>query len=57
MMSAPKALAATWSWPGILDQGGVKPLLDQQTFSLTEVGKAYERLTSGQAIDKIVVEV
>jgi len=41
----------------IVDQGDVKPLLDQQTFSLTEVGKAYDRLTSGQAIGKVVVEV
>ncbi|MBK1885606.1 zinc-dependent alcohol dehydrogenase family protein [Marinobacter sp. DY40_1A1] len=41
----------------IVDQGGVKPLLDEQTFSLNEVGKAYDRLTSGQAIGKVVVEI
>lgn len=41
----------------IVDQGGVKPLLDEQTFSLSEVGKAHDRLTSGQAIGKVVVEV
>lgn len=36
----------------IVDQGGVKPLLDDQTFSLSEVGKAHDRLTSGQAIGR-----
>lgn len=41
----------------IVDLGGVKPLLDEQTFSLSEVGKAHDRLTSGQAIGKVVVEV
>ena len=41
----------------IVDQGGVKPLLDEQTFSLSEAGKAHDRLTSGQAIGKVVVEV
>lgn len=41
----------------IVDQGGVKPLLDEQTFSLSEVGKAHDRLTSGQAVGKVVVEV
>ncbi len=41
----------------IVDQGGVKPLLDEQTFSLSEVGKAHDRLTSGQTIGKVVVEV
>ena len=41
----------------IVDQGGVKPLLDEQRFNLAEVGKAYDRLTSGQALGKVVVEV
>ncbi|QBM16866.1 zinc-type alcohol dehydrogenase-like protein [Marinobacter sp. JH2] len=41
----------------IVDQGGVKPLLDEQTFTLAEAGKAHDRLTSGQAIGKVVVEV
>lgn len=41
----------------IVDQGGVQPLLDQQTFSLSEVGKAHDRLTSGRAIGKVVVDV
>lgn len=41
----------------IVDQGGVKPLLDEQTFGLNEVGMAYDRLTSGQAIGKVVVEI
>ncbi|MGQ7263192.1 zinc-dependent alcohol dehydrogenase family protein [Vreelandella sp. V005] len=41
----------------IVDQGSVTPLLDEQTFSLSEAGKAHDRLTSGQAIGKVVVEV
>lgn len=41
----------------IVDQGGVKPLLDEKAFSFSEAGKAYDRLTSGQAIGKVVVEV
>lgn len=41
----------------IVDDGGLKPLLDEQTFSLAEVGKAHDRLTSGQAIGKVVVDV
>jgi alcohol dehydrogenase len=41
----------------IVDQGGVKPLLDEQAFSLSEAGKAHDRLVNGQAIGKVVVEV
>jgi len=41
----------------IVDAGELKPLLDEQTFNLTEAGKAYDRLTSGQATGKVVVEV
>jgi NADPH:quinone reductase len=41
----------------IVDQGAVKPLLDEQSFSLSEVGQAHNRLTSGQAVGKVVVEV
>ncbi|MGM8898340.1 MULTISPECIES: zinc-dependent alcohol dehydrogenase family protein [unclassified Psychrobacter] len=41
----------------IVDMGALKPLLDETQFDLKEVGKAYDRLTSGQAIGKVVVEV
>tara|TARA_B100000749_G_scaffold280602_1_gene277516 strand:- start:16366 stop:17352 length:987 start_codon:yes stop_codon:yes gene_type:complete len=41
----------------IVDQGDVKPFLDEQAFSLSETGMAHDRLTSGQAIGKVVVEV
>ncbi len=41
----------------IVDAGALKPLLDEKQFDLTEVGKAYARLTSGQAIGKVVVEI
>ncbi|MES9942386.1 MAG: zinc-dependent alcohol dehydrogenase family protein [Candidatus Thiodiazotropha sp. 6PLUC2] len=41
----------------IVDLGAVKPLLDEMQFGFEEVGKAYDRLTSGQAIGKVVVEI
>ena len=45
------------SLAGIVDSGAVKPLLDDQTFGLEDVGAAYARLGSGQAIGKVVVEI
>ncbi len=41
----------------IVDSGALKPLLDKNQYGLTEVGTAYDRLTSGQAIGKVVVEI
>lgn len=41
----------------IVDDGALKPQLDEQRFALADVGEAYARLTSGQAIGKVVVEV
>jgi len=41
----------------VADAGALKPLLDETQFGLKEVGKAYDRLTSGQAIGKVVVEI
>jgi len=41
----------------IVDAGEMKPLLDEKQYSLADVGKAYDRLTSGQAIGKVVVEI
>lgn len=40
----------------IVESGGLKPVLDEKRFSLEEVGQAYARLESGQAIGKVVVE-
>ena len=42
---------------GIIDTGAVVPLLDETSFGLEQVGKAYARLTSGQALGKVVVEI
>jgi NADPH2:quinone reductase len=39
------------------DAGALKPLLDETRFGLDEVGKAHARLTSGQAMGKVVIEV
>lgn len=41
----------------IVDSGALKPLLDENRYGLTEVGNAYARLTSGQALGKVVVEI
>lgn len=41
----------------IADAGALKPLLDETQFGLEEVVKAYDRLTGGQAIGKVVVEI
>lgn len=41
----------------IADAGALKPLLDETQFSLENVGKAHDWLTSGQAIGKVVVEI
>lgn len=41
----------------IVDAGALKPLLDEKRFSLTEVGAAYDHLTSGRATGKVVIEV
>lgn len=41
----------------IADAGALKPLLDDTRFNLDDVGQAYARLASGQAIGKVVVEL
>ncbi|MEQ9172444.1 MAG: zinc-dependent alcohol dehydrogenase family protein [Roseovarius indicus] len=41
----------------IVDAGALQPLLDDSRFALADVGKAYDRLTSGQAIGKVVVKI
>ena len=41
----------------IADAGALTPLLDETPFGLEEVGKAHDRLTSGQAIGKVIVEI
>ncbi|MEO0425197.1 MAG: zinc-dependent alcohol dehydrogenase family protein [Pseudomonadota bacterium] len=41
----------------IADAGKLRPVLDAPRFTLDQVGDAYARLASGQAIGKVVVEV
>ena len=41
----------------IVDAGSLKPVLDEQSFGLEDVGKAHDRLTSGQAMGKIVITI
>ncbi|QFU75438.1 quinone oxidoreductase [Halioglobus maricola] len=41
----------------IVDAGGLVPLLDDQNFSLEDVGGAYAHLASGQAMGKVVIDV
>ncbi len=40
----------------IVDAAALKPVLDEQRFTLTEVGQAHARLASGKAMGKVVVE-
>lgn len=41
----------------IADAGKLQAIVDEQSFSLKEVGKAHDRLASGQAMGKVVVTV
>lgn len=41
----------------IVEDGGLKPLLDEVHYGFQEVGKAYDHLSSGQAIGKVVMDV
>jgi alcohol dehydrogenase len=41
----------------IVDTGASRPLLGEERFGLAEVGKASDRLASGQATGKVVVEI
>lgn len=40
----------------IVDEGGLRPVLDSQVFSLEEAGKAHARLESGEAMGKVIIE-
>ena len=41
----------------LVDAGKLKPLLDEQRFDLSQAGAAHARLTGGQAIGKVVIDV
>lgn len=41
----------------IVEAGGLRPVLDEQHFSLDEVGAAHARLVSGAGMGKVVVEI
>ena len=41
----------------LAEHGRIKPLLDEAGFTLEEIGAAHERLTSGHATGKVVVDV
>lgn len=41
----------------IVDAGSLSPLLDEQTFGLDEIGAAHARLSSGQAMGKVIVDI
>ena len=41
----------------IVDEGKLKPVVDEQVFSLDQVGEAHARLGSGKAMGKVVVTV
>ncbi|WP_304071855.1 zinc-dependent alcohol dehydrogenase family protein [Maricaulis maris] len=41
----------------LVDAGAVTPLLDDSRFTLDQVGEAHARLTSGDAIGKVVIDI
>ncbi|MCH2548104.1 MAG: zinc-dependent alcohol dehydrogenase family protein [Alphaproteobacteria bacterium] len=41
----------------IVDEGKLKPVLDEQNFGLEDAGKAHDRLESGKAMGKVVVTI
>ena len=41
----------------IVEDGGLTPVLDENSYDLTQVGEAYARLSSGQGMGKVVVEI
>ena len=41
----------------IAEAGGLRPIRDENHYSLDEIGQAHARLSSGQAMGKVVVEV
>jgi NADPH2:quinone reductase len=41
----------------IVEDGGLTPVLDENQYTLEEVGKAHARLTSGAGMGKVVVEI
>jgi NADPH2:quinone reductase len=41
----------------IVDEGKLTPILDTETFSLEEVGKAHDRLASRSVIGKVVIDI
>lgn len=41
----------------IVDQGKLKPIVDDQVFGLEETGQAQDRLSSGKALGKVVIQL
>ncbi|GAC22159.1 zinc-dependent alcohol dehydrogenase family protein [Paraglaciecola arctica] len=41
----------------IAEAGALRPVLDEQTFSLEEAGRAHDRLSSGQGMGKVVIDI
>ena len=39
------------------DAGALSPLLDENAFSLADVGKAYDYLAGGKAVGKVVIDI
>ncbi len=41
----------------LAEAGALKPVLDEKTFSLSQVGDAHLRLASGQGMGKVVISI
>jgi NADPH:quinone reductase len=41
----------------LVDAGKITPIIDESNYSIWDVAKAHDRLSSGQAVGKIVLTV
>jgi NADPH2:quinone reductase len=46
-----------WYLTQIAEAGALRPVLDEQLFSLKDVSQAQDRLSSGQGMGKVVIDV
>jgi NADPH:quinone reductase-like Zn-dependent oxidoreductase len=42
---------------GIADAGALRPIVDDASFGLAQAGDAHARLTGGEAVGKVVIDV
>jgi len=57
LLNIPAALVFMWYLTQIAEAGALRPVLDEQLFSLKDVSQAQDRLSSGQGMGKVVIDV